>query len=502
MLKRLIVNSMSNVGTLFLKLGITFVMTPILIRNLGRYDYGIWEIVGATLGYMGMLDLGIRPTITRFAAQYIAQKDDESLAEIYSTAWFFLSAVGLFVAIILASWGLFFPGGMAEDPSQTQKYTLLMLILAGQMLIVFPSYAAESFMEANQEYYLKNILTIINSIIGSVLIWNLIKPGNALILLAGINGIGLSVKYILYCWYVYRKWPLLRPKFSVFSFTRLKVLFRFSLKTLVQGIAFRMETATGSIVIGTILGPAIVPLYSIPSNLINYIRMITLSFANVFMPYFSSLNANKEQEKIVRTYIMASKLTIAAVLVLVIGILGLGKSFLALWVGPEIAASSGPLIIILVAFTVMPLLNPYDNRYLTAIDKHGVFAKWQPVVAVANLGLSLIFIKPWGIIGVALAALVPALVFRPYLLQYCCRHLGISVGHFARTVWLPLVPPSLAMGGAMVLASLKLTVDDFGTLVGVAAGSSLLFVIVSLFTVLGPSERELLTRIIKPSRSQ
>ena len=72
-MKRLLTNTFSNVSVLVIKLGITFLLTPVIVRSLGNYDYGIWEIIGSVLGYMGMLDLGLQPTISRFAARYNAQ---------------------------------------------------------------------------------------------------------------------------------------------------------------------------------------------------------------------------------------------------------------------------------------------------------------------------------------------------------------------------------------------------------------------------------------------
>ncbi len=166
MKRRLFLNTASNMMTLFLKLAITFIMTPILIKNLGNYDYGIWEMVGAIVGYMGMLDLGIRPAISRFAARFIALNDEASQQKLFATAWFFLLGVGALIFCLLCIWGIFFSASMSPIGEPEQRYTLLLLLIGIQLLISFPAYTAESFMEAYQEYYLKNNITIINSIIG------------------------------------------------------------------------------------------------------------------------------------------------------------------------------------------------------------------------------------------------------------------------------------------------------------------------------------------------
>lgn len=503
MYKRLAFNTASNLGTLFLKLGITFVMTPILITNMGNYDYGLWEMVGAVIGYMGMLDLGIRPAVSRFASRFIAQKDEVALTTLYATAWFFLLVVGIFIAIILSVAGFFFADLIAPvDNSDNLRYTWFLLILAAQLLITFPSYTAESYLEAYQEYYLKNNVTIFNSIIGSAVIFVFITPENALLLLAGVNAVGVCSKYIFLVWLMQYRRNFLRLRRIYFSLAQLKELLRFSVKTLVQGVATKIENATDSLVIGFVMGPASVPLYSIPANLVSYIRLISYNFTHVFMPYFSSLGALNDQQKIQEVYLIGSKFTVAPCLILAIGAYALGADFLGLWVGEEIASSANNFLGVLIAFLVLPLFNPMASRYLTAIDKHGFLAKWLPIVALANLGLSILLIYPLGILGVALGSLLPALIFQPILLGICCKNLGFSPVVYLRTALLPWLVPCIGMGITIFSAKEFFPITGYLVLLMVAAGAALVFILFGWLFALTVNERSQLVAILKRKKYQ
>src|SRR5690606_18512752 len=132
----------------------------------------------------------------------------------------------------------------------------------------------------------------------------------------------------------------LRLRRAYFSLAKLKELLRFSVKTLIQGVATKIENATDTLVIGFVMGPASVPLYSIPANLVSYIRLISYNFTHVFMPYFSALGALNDQQKIQEVYLTGSKFTVAPCLTLAIGTYALGADFLGLWVGDEIASSA------------------------------------------------------------------------------------------------------------------------------------------------------------------
>ena len=45
------------------------VVTPIIVGALGTEQFGIWALIGSILGFIGLLDLGIGPSLIRFAAE-------------------------------------------------------------------------------------------------------------------------------------------------------------------------------------------------------------------------------------------------------------------------------------------------------------------------------------------------------------------------------------------------------------------------------------------------
>lgn len=498
MKRRLVFNTASNIFTLFLKLAITFIMTPLLIRSMGNHDYGIWEMVGAVVGYMGILDMGIRPAVSRFASAFIAQKDEPALTRLYATAWYFLLAVGCVIALSMMFWALFGAETLApKGEDDYKKYVWFLLILAAQMLIVFPSYTAESYLEAYQEYYLKNNITIINSIISAIILFAYITPENALVLLTACNAIGVCIKYIFLVWLMQYRRPFLSFRWAYFSLTQLKELLRFSIKTVIQGIAGRIESASDSLVIGFVMGPASVPLFSVPANLVGYVRMISWNFTHVFMPYFSALNAVENRQKIQEVYLTGSKLTIAPTIILSVGILLLGPTFLDIWIGSEIANSARSFLAVMVAFIVLPLLNPMSSRYLTAINKHGFLAKWQPLFAILNLILSLLLIGPLGILGVALGSLIPGLIFQPILLHVVCKHIGFSPWTYIRTAIVPWLGPALLMALTIYGLQHYFVIQGYWILILVATIGSLVFCLMAWCFALDMAERKQLLGIIR-----
>src|ERR687895_2651295 len=62
------------------------VVTPIIVAALGTEQFGIWALIGSILGFIGLLDLGIGPSVIRFAAEQRGRNAREETSALASTA--------------------------------------------------------------------------------------------------------------------------------------------------------------------------------------------------------------------------------------------------------------------------------------------------------------------------------------------------------------------------------------------------------------------------------
>jgi O-antigen/teichoic acid export membrane protein len=444
MIKRLIKNTSSNLLLLFVKIAITLIMTPLYLSNMGDYDYGIWIVIASVVGYMGLLDLGIKPAISKFTSQFNVNEDKGSLNILYSTSTLFLIAVGLFCALTLFFIGVYYPEVFFNQPEGEIKYTLVLIIIAIQLALMFPGFAPASVLEGLHLFSLANNISIINSIISATILFFIISPSNALFSLALVNAIGISIKGLLLFFYVAKKSKYqLRPQFKFFKRSVLSELLSFGIKSFVQGLSYRIETVSAPIIISTMLSPALVPFYSLPAALISYIKNIGFTITKTFMPQFSEIIEQGSKEKEIQFYLNASKWTILTILPIICLATILGKDFISLWVGVKYGENSQSVLILLCFFTLIPFLDPCKGRYLTAKNKHGILAKLFPISAAISLLISIVLVEPYGIVGVATGSLVSVFIFSPYYLSYSCKLLGISVFKYLKTSVFPCLIPTL-----------------------------------------------------------
>jgi len=443
MLKKLIQNSSSNVLVFILKLAITLIMTPVFVSNLGDYDYGIREIVVSVIGYMGLLDMGLLPTMSRFAARYNAKNERDKLLGVYATSAIFLSIVGVLIGIGFVVWATIFPSALAESGEYEQKYLIFLLIVGAQLMVTFPGFVAESFLEGLQQYHLKNKIVIFNSIVSSIIMFIYITPENALLLIAAVNAIGVISKYIIFFTLLSKpQCGSLRLKFDYFSYSVLKELLIFGFKSFVQGASSRISYNVDNFVIAAFMGPAYIVFFAIPSALVRNIKLLVWNITHAFLPLFSHLSAQGDKAAILKYYINASRYIVAIVMLSGLMAAMLGPQFISLWIGERYKDAGALVFYILILFTLVPLLNPFSQRYLIAIGKHTIFAKLEPISAATNIILSILLVADYGLVGIALGSLIPTAAVHFVYLLHTSRCLELPVMSYVRQCWLPSVLPA------------------------------------------------------------
>jgi len=327
-------------------------------------------------------------------------------------------------------------------------------------------------------------------------------PENALLLLAGLNALGLGIKYLLFFALLAR--PIhgaIIINVKLFRPEMLKEMLRFSLKSFIYGVSTRMESFTDTLVIGSFMGPTAVPFYSIPQNLVRYIQTLGWTMSHPFMPLFSDLATRSRQEAIKQIYLVASKVIAGLILAMGVGAIVLATPFLALWIGPEYTEQSDIIVLLLVIFVVLPALNPFSNRYLTAIDRHGIFARLSPLSAVANLVLSILLVGPYGLIGVAVASVIPGLFLQPVLLVYTCRQLELPVARYLKTSLAPLLMPLILMGGLLAYIRMEYALDSYLLLAATVIAGAVIFISTFWFFSFTDDERQFIASRLPRLRS-
>jgi O-antigen/teichoic acid export membrane protein len=450
--RRLFRNAAANWAGFVSQLAVAFFLSPIIVRGLGDRSYGIWSQIESVLAYLMLFDLGIGAAVVRYVARFEACKDQTSLNRLFNTSFALFLAAGLAAGVLgalLAFFGLG-PLGVPEDLLTEARW--LLLVLAGNLALGFPMGTYAAVLDGLGRYPTKTGIRVGLRLVNCVLVVLVLRQQG------GVVGVALAAtatniaEHILVALFAHLYLPALRLAPRFVDRQTLRLIQGYSWDAFVIMIANRICFQTDALVIGAfLLAPQYITFFAIGFRLVEYAKNSLREVLTVLTPTISALDARGNQEGIRNLFVDCSRYALWLILPVWFGLLFLGRPFLCLWLDEEHAANSYPTLVILSLPLALAMTQVVSTRILYGIGRLRWLA-WAAVFqAVANLGLSVLLVKPWGIEGVAWGTTVPNAIYFVAVLFYVCRILGLSVGAYTRRALLTplLVSIPLAVGWAV-----------------------------------------------------
>lgn len=419
-------NVLANWAAFGLSVVVNFALTPFIIRQLGADDYGLWVLLASFVGYLGLLDLGVRSAIMRYVAKFHATRNHEAASQIASTGIVVFAGVAT-VALALT---LIFAGVLVPRfniPVDRVAEARIVVILGGLgICAVFMGAAFGGVLSALQRFDLSSLLDAGSTLVrASLVVLVLIKTKN-LVALATVVMLVSLLRALGQMAVARRCYPELRLKLDHPDAAWAKRIFAFGLFSSIIYVSRTAIFSTDALVIGAFLPTAMIAYFSIAGSLAGYARQLVNGMAVIVSPRASALLAENRQEALARfaqSYARFGSLIILPVCVT----FGLrGQSFIELWVGPEYAAPGGRVLVVLTLGLTFWAGHQVMGLTLIGINRHRGLAWAYLVEGVANICVSVYLVRGLGIVGVAwgttLPSLVTSLLVAPMLLA---RHVPI-----------------------------------------------------------------------------
>jgi O-antigen/teichoic acid export membrane protein len=426
-------------------------MLPFNVAHLGQSAYGLWVLVASVTIYFSMFDMGYGVAQVKFAAKYRAQGDTTALNEIASTLFCLFSGVGLFTILLglLISLNLdrFFP----LTPEQVRTGQIVLLFITSYVALGFPFSVFGGIVNGFQRQYLNGAVAFATAIIVAVVNVAVLLAGYGLPeLVAATTGVRI-LSYLAYALNAYRVFPELRIRPKFFNRDRLREVTGFSVFILIIDLANKLNYSTDAIVIGAFMGTSAVAIWAVAQRLIEIVQRITDQLNAVLFPVVVDSSTVQRTDRLQKILIQGTRLSLGMVVPLAT-VLGLtARPLVMVWVGPQFAESVN-VIYILSIVVALRVGNATSAVILKGSDLHKFLAIANLSMAVGNLVLSVLLVRVYGLIGVAIGTLIPMIVIAMFVVfPAACRRVELPVFTVVRqSVW-PAVWPAMVMGAVILL---------------------------------------------------
>jgi O-antigen/teichoic acid export membrane protein len=433
-----------NVGSSWFSLGfdvlVGLFLSPFLVHSLGDTAFGIWVLIFSVTGYYGLFDLGIRSSVVRYVSKFTATDDVEDLAKLINTSLFTYSCIGLLSLLVTAVLAIYVDHIFKIPPEFHSTARWLLLMAGASVGLGFPLGVVGGYLDGLQRFYVNNWSNIAGDVARLALIILAVRHGRGLLTIAAITVTLPLILSVIRAVIAYRILPI--PfGFKYVNRSTFRTMANYSSVTLVIMIATQLKFKTDNIVIGTMISAAAVTYFSFGARIVSYAQQVVMSLAQNFLPLASQSEATGNMDRLRKVFLAGNRFCAFTSFPITATLLILGKSVIEVWVGKKYVATSYQVLVILIIPATLMWAQAASGRVLFGIGKHRTWAFVTLGEGIANLILSIILVRPYGIIGDALGTAIPLsitmLLFMP---QHLCKRLDIRKRTFLREAYtLPLL---------------------------------------------------------------
>jgi O-antigen/teichoic acid export membrane protein len=393
---------------------VNVVTVPITVRYLGPESFGLWITISSTVTMFFVLDIGISNTLINLVSEAYARDDRNRAAEYFSTAfWILVGVVGLLSVVGWVIWphvqwaAIFNVRNPALIPETSRAMAAAFVVF----LFSLPTGLATKVLAGYQELHVANLFATGGSILSLVVVLVVVYlHGGLAALVAGYAGSTAVANLACLLWMSFSRKPWMKPWPRRFRPRLIGPIFSSGTQFFAIQMAGLIVFSSDNLIISHYLSPVRVTPYAVTWRLFNYIVALQSLFVPALWPAYSEAYATGHLEWIRSTYSRVRRFTVIALAAGCTIMLFEGRSIIRIWAGPAAVPTTSLVWLMCVWIAIFAFSNN-QSCLMMATNRVGKQAVLGPLAALVNLGLSILWVKTIGPVGVLLATVLSYLVF-------------------------------------------------------------------------------------------
>ena len=431
---------------------IQLVYMPVMIRLLGKSEYGLYSLVSSVVSYLSLFSLGFTGAYLRFFARF--HKNREKLASLngmFLTLFSILASVATICGIVLS----FFPeqifGSKLLD-SELSKARILMLILVINIAINLISGIFDSIIGAYEQFVFQRIVGIASTIVNPFICLPLLLMGYGSVMLVVVATGVTIVRFIVNVWFCIYKIQI-PVSFHGFQWSLLKEITVFSSFLLLNMIIDQINWNVDKLILGHTNGTEEIAVYGVASQFNSLFMVFSTTISSVFSPRVNLIAAqkvNNYQTEFTKLMARIGRIQWFILGLLTGGFIVFGKYFIVHIFAGEGYEEAYIVALFLVIPTLIPLIQNVGIEMQRAINKHQFRSIIYMIIAISNVAISIPLAGKWGAVGAAMGTAFSLLIGNGLIMNiFYHKVLHINMKYFWKEIlktWKGfLIPTILAL---------------------------------------------------------
>lgn len=381
---------------------IGLIITPFIIKMIGKEEYGVFNIVGAFVSYLSVISSSFAGTVVRYITRYRVSGDKDKEQAFLG----FVTIVNVVLSVVIGLIGLYFWSRIPQifGNSLTAQEIILadkmFLVLLINIVLTIGLNTFNGILVAYERFKLIKILEIISEILSTIIIIALLLGGHKALMMVVVTSVCNIMVLLVKMFYSFRNLHV-KICFSLIDRSLAIEIFFYVLSILIVAIAEQMYWKFGNIIIGMYIGAAAVSVFSIGMSFHKYFMRFSTTISNVLVPkIMMEVDAGSNSVELTNSLLRISRIQALILSSVLSGLIIFGRDFIILWVGDTFMDAYYIMLLTLIPLSI-ELSGNIRNVVLQAKNLYWYRSVILILSAIISVVLSIILLKNFGIIGVA-----------------------------------------------------------------------------------------------------
>ncbi len=417
-------------------IGIIYV--PLLLERIGREEYGLYQIVASIISYLTILETTLSATVLRHYTVYLIQDEKAKIENLlYVSRKLFRS---ISIVIIIAAFplgiGIYYFYADSFSAGELNEILIMYLTLIVNLLISVNNYIYLACIAAHQKYVFLKLISIITLVLQPISVFFLINkyPYAAMVVVVQV-AMNIATSLLRY-YYCKTKLDIVIKKHDSIDSGLIRELWEFSIGILLTTVADQIFWKTDQIILGKMKGALAVTIYAVGAQLFNLYMSLASGIGSVLLPTAINKVENNGIGEADAFFRKVGRIQALLMMLVISGFVVIGKEFISVWVGTEYLESYWIALLLMLPYTI-DIIQGSGLSILQALNKYTFRAKCMFVIALLNIGLTVILTYKMGIVGAAFSTAVSIVIGPGFIMNWYYKskiHMDIA------TFWKEVLP--------------------------------------------------------------
>lgn len=377
-----------------------FVITLLLARLLGAEQYGVYSLalsVAAITSTVSML--GLDDAVMRYVAIYSSRRDESGLWGALQVSLGTSLILGVMLGAALFLLAEIISVNLFHEPQLTPLIRLISIVIPFLTLSEMLMFATRGFKKMEYSVIAENFVQLTLRLVLIVVLGMIGLNPYLAVIVFGISDIAASIVLVFF---LNKEFPLRRPLNTARRDTR--EIYNFALPFWVSDLINTFRGHFQTILLGSLTTVTSAGIFAVVNKVNLLGHMSYRSIQTSSQPIIAELQSNGEWEQVGRLYKTISRWALTLNIPLILIMMLFPKQLLGMFGSSFTEGSSALMILALAELAIVitgmsgPIIDMTGHNKLKMVN--------SVTQVIISLGMNILLIPRWGLLGAALAALI------------------------------------------------------------------------------------------------